>query len=124
MSVILTDNGGKSLKVNAWNWGVLHFTLACCKPPLLAEPLLEQLRSGGVELAAVEVEAIRGYLREVVLPMIGPGQRMLHDLSVTSEPDEGTFFRDEPERNYSLRHDVLGAVIEFLEDAGTPVLVS
>ena len=125
MSVILTDSIGKSLQVNAWNWGVLHYSLACCQPRLLEdEQVLEQLRFGGVELNADQVEAIHDYLREVILPRIKPGEQMLHDFSVTDEPDDGTLYRDGLEKNYSLRHDVLVAVIEFLGQACGPVRVS
>ena len=124
MSVILTDDEEKLLKVNAWNWGVLHHTLVCCRPRLLDEQLLEQLRFGGVELAADEIEAIRSFLREVVLPRIKPGQRMLFDFSVRSEPDDGTFYRDALEKNYSLHHDALVSVIEFLDHASAPVRVA
>jgi hypothetical protein len=125
MSVKLTDSEGKSLKVNAWNWGVLHYTLVCCKPKLLEdEQLLEQLRFGGVELGNVEVKEIRSYLREVVLPLLKPGERMLYDFTVTDEPDDGTFYREELEKNYSLRYDVLVAVIDFLDEAKAPVHVS
>ena len=124
MSVTLTDNERNSLRVNAWNWGVLHYTLVCSKPPLFDdEELLTLLRSGGAELAEVDVELVAYYLRQVVLPMIKPGERMFYDLTVTDEPDDGTFYRDDLERNYSLHHDVLMAVIEFLEQAIAPVHV-
>ena len=125
MSVILTDTEGKTLQVNAWNWGVLHYTLACCQPKLLEDDqLLEQLRFGGVELSDLEVAEIRSYLRDVVLPRIKPGERMLYDLTVTDEPDDGTFYREELAKNYSLHYDVLVAVIAFLEEARPPISVS
>ncbi|KAB8141206.1 hypothetical protein F8S13_20620 [Chloroflexia bacterium SDU3-3] len=124
MSITLTDADGASLDVNAWNWGVLHYTLACCTPPLLPdEELLDQLRFGGVELAAAEAAEIRQYLLAVVLPRIGPGERMLADLSVTNVPDDGTFYRDDPAKNYSLSHEVLVSVIEFLGRARPPIRV-
>ena len=125
MSVILVDGEEKTLPVNAWNWGVLHYTLICSKPKLLAdEQLLEQLRFGGVELGESEVMEIRSYLREVVLPLIKPGERMLHDFTVTDESDDGTLYREGLEKNYSLHYDVLVAVIAFLDAAKAPVRVS
>jgi hypothetical protein len=99
--------------------------LVCWRPRLLGdEQLLEQLRFGGVELSAAEIEVIVGYLREVVLPKIQPGQRMLSDFSVTSAPDDGTFHRDALEKNGSLHHDTLAAVIEFFDQARAPVRVA
>ncbi len=125
MSIILSDVQDRSLDVNAWNWGVLHFAVSCAKPPLFAgSDVLARLRSGGAKLSADQVELLYHYLKEVVLPRIEPGHRMLHDLSVTDEPDDGTFYRDELERNYSLHHDVLVSVIDFLRDAQAPVVVS
>jgi len=124
MSVILTDSDEKSLQVNAWNWGVLHYALVCCKPKLFEdEQLLEQLRFGGVELGEGEINAMRDYLREVILPRIQPGERMFLDFTVTDKPDDGTFYRDELEKNYSLHHSVLVEVIEFLDHAKVPVRV-
>jgi hypothetical protein len=67
------------------------------------------------------VAEIAGFLKEVVLPLLKPGERLLHDFTVTSEPDDGTFHRDQPERNYSLHHEVLLAVIAFLEESEPPV---
>lgn len=125
MSVILTDSDEKWLKVNAWNWGVLHATLVACTPKLLEDDeLLEQLRYGSVELDDGAITEIRSYLRAVVLPRLKPGQRMLYDFTITDEPDDGTLYRDELEKNYSLHYSVLVAVIAFLEAAKTPVHVS
>jgi hypothetical protein len=55
--------------------------------------------------------------------LLAPGQRLLHDLSVTDEPDDGAFHRDRLEKNYSLHHDVLVAVIQFLRETGGPIAV-
>ena len=49
---------------------------------------------------------------------------MLFDLSITSEPDDRTFYQDDLRKNYSLRQDVLISVINFLEMAHAPVHVS
>lgn len=124
MSITLADADGASLDVNAWNWGVLHYTLVCSSPPLLPdEELLDQLRFGGVELGAAEAAEIRQYLLQVVLPRIAPGQRMLANLSITNVPDDGTLYRDDPAKNYSLTHEVLASVIEFLGRARPPIRV-
>jgi hypothetical protein len=124
MSIDLVDSQGRSLTVNAWNWGLLHFTIECARPALFPDAdFRDRLRSGGAELSTDQVGLLCQYLDEVVLPRIGPGQRMLHDLSVTNEPDDGTFHRDQLEKYYSLHHDVLVSVIRFLRDAHAPVAV-
>jgi len=125
MSITLTDRAGKSMTVNAWNWGVLDHTLICAKPKLLDDTdLMEQLRSGGVELGKSEAKTIRDHLRTAVLPILEPGERLLADFTVTNEPDDGTLHRDELTKNYSLHYDVLVAVIEFLDRANPPIQVS
>jgi hypothetical protein len=125
MSIRLTDGAGRSLKVNAWNWGMLHYAVTCAKPPLFEdEGVVDGLRFGGVELDQSQVRKLHDFLRTVVGPMIATGQRLLFDLSVTSEPDDETFHRDDMRKNYSLRHDVLASVIEFLAVAEAPVEVS
>jgi hypothetical protein len=125
MSVRLTDSTGQSLKVNAWNWGALHYAMTCAKPPLFeGEAVVEGLRYGGIELDEGQVRKLHDFLSEVLRPMIAIGQRMLFDLSITSEPDDGTFYRDDLRKNYSLRHDVLVSVIDFLATAHAPIRVS
>jgi hypothetical protein len=49
---------------------------------------------------------------------------MMFDFSITSEPDDGAFFGDELEKNYSLRHDMLVNIINFLATAHAPIQVS
>jgi hypothetical protein len=125
MSIRLTDNAGQSLKVNAWNWGLLHYTVTCAKPPLFDdEALLNGLRHGGAELDESQVRKLHDYLNEVIRPMIPIGHRMLFDLSTTLEADDGTLYQDDLRKNYSLRQDVLISVINFLDVARAPVHVS
>jgi hypothetical protein len=124
MSIVLEDGAGHSLKVNAWNWGVLHFAVECARPPLFHdEDFMVALRHGGAELDAAQVAALRDFLADVVLPRLAPGERLQHDLSTTSAPDDGTLHRDDLRKNYSLRHDVLVAIIDFLKQASAPVHV-
>lgn len=124
MSITLEDAQGQRVDVNAWNWGVLHYAVACAKPPVFEdEEFLEVLRFGGVTLAQEQADDFWEYLSEVVLPLLKPGQRMLLDFSVTDEPDDGTFHRDDLEKNYSLRYEVLLSVVQFLQDAEAPIKV-
>jgi hypothetical protein len=124
MSVLLTDSQGESLKVNAWNWGVLHFTVTCSKVPLFEEETVDALRYGGIDLSENHVKVLHNFLKQVVLPLLKPGERLLDDLSVTSELDDGTFHRDDLSKNYSLHYEVLVQIIEFLADSKAPIKVS
>jgi hypothetical protein len=123
MSVSLQDSQGKILEVNAWNWGMLHFVVTCSTIPLFDNETLENLRYGGIELLDREIRVLHDFLEAVVLPRIESGHRMLSDLSVTNEPDDGTFHRDDLSKNYSLHHDVLVQVIDFLANAKTPISI-
>ena len=89
--------------MNAWNWGLLHYTVTCAKPPLFDdEALVNGLRYGGAELDEGQVRKLHDYLNEVIRPMIPIGHRMLFDLSTTSEADDGTLYQDDLRKNYSL----------------------
>ncbi len=121
MSVEIECADGRSLKVNAWNWGVLHHLVA--EEGLLPDEVWAHLRSGGGELEAAQVTVLAGFLERAVLVRLAPDERIFFDGTVTDVPDDGTFYRAEDElwRNYSLHHDVLTCVIAFLRAADGPV---
>lgn len=122
MSIRLETEDGRALKINAWNWGVLHEIVA--KRKLFAEDVWAPKRgNGGGELDPDQVMALVEFLERDVLPYLGPGERLYHDGSVTNQPDDGTFFREEHElwKNYSLQHEVLADAVRFLRDARGPV---
>ena len=81
--------------------------------------------NSGAELESDEVKALVEFLETGVLPRLKPDQRMFFDGSVTDEPDDGTFYREESElwRNYSLHHSVLTQVIAFLKESPSPITV-
>ena len=124
MSVVLEAPGGRRLKVNAWNWGVLHHLVeqAGVFPD---EVWVPKRYNGGGALDAEQVAVLTDFLATRVVPLIGEGERMFFDGSTTEVPDDGTFYRAEDElwKNYSLRRDVLDDVIEFLRAAGGSVTV-
>jgi hypothetical protein len=125
MSIHLEAAEGRSLKVNAWNWGVLHHRVAAAR--ILPAEIWETMRfNAGDELDPGHVKVLIEFLERRVLSCLRVGERMFFDGSVTDQPDDGTFYRDEKERwkNYSLHRSVLIAIIEFLKAAGSPVRVS
>ena len=124
MSVVLEAPDGRSLKVNAWNWGVLHHLVE--KAGLFPDQVWVPKRyNGGGALDAGQVALLADFLAELVVPLIGEGERMFFDGTTTDVPDDGTFYRAEDElwKNYSLHRDVLDRVIEFLRAAGASVTV-
>ena len=124
MSFSLEDAKEDEFRINAWNWGVLHCLVEEAK--IFPNETWEPARyNAGAELDAEQVKLLADFLEQTVLPRLHPGERMYHDGSVTDEPDDGTFFREEGEmwKNYSLHHSVLLGVIEFLRQAEAPVQV-
>ncbi len=124
MSVILEAPGGRTLKVNAWNWGVLHHLVE--RAGIFSDDLWVPKRyNGGGALDEDEVVRLADHLAAQVVPLIGEGERMFFDGSITDVPDDGTFYRAEDElwKNYSLTRQVLDDVISFLRAAGGPVTV-
>ncbi len=105
---------------------MLHYAVTCAKPPIFEVEVLCLLRYGGVHLERDEdqVRKLHDFLSEVIRPTIPLGQRMTFDFSITSEPDDSTFYRDDLGKNYSLHHDVLVNIINFLATAHAPILVS
>jgi hypothetical protein len=125
VSVILSaGEGARDLKVNAWNWGVLHHVVE--RHGLFPAEVWEIARyNAGAELDASQAVALADFLERDVLPRIPAGSRMFFTGDVTDVPDDGTFYRKEDElwRNYSLTHEVLASVIAFLRAAVGPVVV-
>jgi hypothetical protein len=117
MSIILHTDDGRDMKINAWNWGVLHHIVAGAG--LFSDDIWEPKRyNGGGILDSQQVTALANFLESKLLPRFHPGERIFADGTVTDVPDDGRLYRgEEGWKNYSLRHDVLVAVIEFLRSA-------
>jgi hypothetical protein len=125
MSILLEAGEGRTLKVNAWNWGVLHFVVQEAR--LFPDSLWEPLRhNSGSELDPDQVATLAGFLERSLLPRLKEGERMFFDGTVTNVPDDGTFYREEKEmwKNYSLHRSVLVSIIGLIKAAGSPVRVS
>lgn len=124
MSFTLQDAKDDDFRLNAWNWGVLHHLVV--RAAILPDQVWEPARyNAGAELDTEQIGVLADFLEQSLLPRLQPGERMYHDGSVTDEPDDGTFYREEGEmwKNYSLHHSVLIGVIAFLRQAEAPVQV-
>src|SRR3954466_11537677 len=105
MGFDITDLGNteRIVFVNFWNW---HPTVELIR----TAKLLDAGRLDGLHqqccatcVSREEARAIARHLRETVLPSVPSDARVLLDGTVTSAPDDGTFYRDpsDADRNYS-----------------------
>ncbi len=108
MGFSVTDklDEANSLDVNAWNW---RPTLALLERfAVLPEDELERMgfNGGGGEATVDQARVIAGKLEEL-LEGLRKDERVRLDLSVTDEPDDGTFYRDDLTKNYSATREWL-----------------
>jgi hypothetical protein len=121
MSVRLVSASG-DLKVSAWTWGPIHELVASAG--ILPADLWEMTRYNcSAELDQQQVATLADFLQARILVSLGDGERLLADGTVTDEPDDGTFHRDDLAKNYSVRREMLLRIIDFLRAAKGPVRV-
>jgi hypothetical protein len=115
MSWTLTTPDGTRLHVNAWNW---RATLALLeRHELLDAETIELLGANfDVEVAGDDARRIAAFLADYLATMPPDGRVML-DGAVTTEPDDGTFYRDDLARNYSASADWLTSFRDFCRTA-------
>jgi hypothetical protein len=113
MGFNLTDVGNdrRIIFVNFWNWRPTVEVLR--QAGLLDEERLAELgmQFSRTRVTKDEARAIAHHLREKVLPSLPQAARILLDGSVTTEPDDGTFYKSPQDfhRNY-------GAIRSWLEE--------
>jgi hypothetical protein len=69
----------------------------------------------GVTIEEQEAHLIGRKIYEEILPKLQPNKRIFANLTITDEPDDGTFYRD-PEnqwRNYSVTYQWLKDFADF-----------
>ncbi len=122
MSFILADADGDDLQINIWNWRVILSVLEAGE--ILTPQTRERLGYNiGAILSFAEVKVMADFLERIVLPMIGPGQRLKLSGEITSEPPETEMRYDKPEENYSLQREILVDLIRFLRRCRAPITV-
>jgi|SRR5215831_8293277 len=119
MGFDLTDIGNERriVFVNFWNWRPTVEVLR--RAGLLDEKRLAELhlQCAGTRVTKDEARTIAHHLREEVLPGLPQTARILLDGSVTTAPDEGTFYRS-PEhfhKNYGAIRSWLEEFVSFCE---------
>ena len=94
--------------INFWHWRAIVEAIRSLGvlPESQVDALHEQFAG---ELTEGEARVVSAALRERLLPTLADGERLLLDGRRTTEPDDGTFYRDpaEQHRNYSTDRRVL-----------------
>ncbi len=121
MGFVLVPEQGETIFVNAWNW---RPTLELLRAHQVLDPEAIEMMGyqGGYPVTAEEAKEI-AVLLDRVLAQLGAGDRILHDLTVTDEPDTFEFYRDDLARNYSASAEWLAEFRDFCR-AGVGFAVS
>jgi hypothetical protein len=116
MSWTLETPDGTEVNINSWNW---RATLALLeRHGVLDEEKLELLGYNiTVQVTGEETRRIAAFLDDYLTGLPGDGRVML-DGSVTTEPDDGTFHRDDLAKNYSATASWLTEFRDFCRAAG------
>jgi hypothetical protein len=122
VSVVLVAANG-DLKVSAWTWGPIHDLVATAG--IMPADLWEMTRYNGTgaELGEQQTAMLADFLESRILSRLRDGERLLADGTVTDVPDDGTLYRDDLSKNYSVRREMLVRIINFLRAAKGPVRV-
>lgn len=117
MSFAITDLKDKTLElnVNTWNW---RPTLEIIKLYGIIDPKrIDMMSNNGtsIRVDAEEAKEIGRKIQEEFLSRMTPDSRVLQDLTITNEPDDGTFYREASElwKNYSATYAWLKMFSEF-----------
>lgn len=124
MSFILVPVKGEDLQVNAWNWRPTLELLFAAGVITEEEHKLLGCQGCGAKVDSKKAAQIADAVTEKLYSM-NPGQRMLADLSVSSEPKQRAVFS--PDSNakdidtnelYSTTFEWLDTFIRFCERSG------
>jgi hypothetical protein len=120
MAVTLVDaaDSRRTLRANWWRWRPLVGHIG--ESGIVDAGRIEQMGyNANAEITNDEAHAIAGHLEQSVLSRMELGQRLMLEGTVTSEPDDATFYKDpeEWERNYSLEYEWLVGFIEFCRES-------
>ena len=118
MGVFIEDlkNEDKHLSINWWNW---RPTIELIRQSSLIDEERLQLMSftgGGLEITEEESRKLGSYFEEKILAKLESVDRIKYDMSITSEPDDGEFYRDDFTKNYSATYEWLKTFTKFLKE--------
>lgn len=117
MSFTLVDLSSESFEfhANVWQWKT---TLEIIRSfDFLSESKIRQMsyNATGIKIEKDEAHFIGEKIRNEIIPKLEPNKRIYSDLSITDQPDDGTFYRDEDEqwKNYSASCEWLKDFADF-----------
>jgi hypothetical protein len=121
MGVSLFDQGSNAIifDVNFWHWRAIVEAIRSLQ--VLPEPRVDALHESWVgELTQAEARQVAAAIRRCLLPMLRDEERLLLDGQRTTEPDDGTLYRDpeDQHKNYSTNRLVLEQFASCCETCG------
>ena len=114
MSFILVPNEGEDLKVNGWNWRPTLLLLLTAR--VITEEDHDVMGCNGCGAKVDQQKAAR--IADVVAGKVSsmkPGQRMLADLSVSSQPRKLIVFSPNKEYDDIDNNELYSATFEWLD---------
>ena len=114
MSFILVPSEGEDLHVNAWNWRPTLELLFAAGAITEADYELLGYQGSGRMVNAEKADQIANVLTEKLASM-NPGERMLADLSVSSEPKKKVVFDPDTNVKDIDTNDLYSTGVEWLQ---------
>lgn len=112
---VCAENNDQDLNVNVWRWGA---TMTLIQQSNILEPGVEIFGERMVFAKEDSCINLANWLESHILPGLRHGSRIKLDGTVTSEPDDGTFHRDDLADNYSVDREWLLEFLLFLRNCG------
>src|SRR5712692_4888596 len=116
MEFCLVPQRGEDLFINAWNWRPTVELLWA--HALISDAQRELMNdNAGAEIDRDHALCIAEFLI-TFLESLGPGDRVMYDLTITSQPDTFEIYRYEPEKNYAATAAWLATFRDFCIKSG------
>ena len=114
MSYYLHPNNRQieAIKVSSWSWSTTVELIRRSGILLVDSEIFED--SSYLEVPEPKAPLIADWIEQNILADVPTGSRVKLDGSLTSEPDDGTFHRDNLEENYSADTTWLVEFVNFL----------
>ena len=112
---LCAENDIEDLTVNSWRWGA---TVPLIQESNILEPDVEIFGDRMVFAKMDSCLKLADWFENNFLKDLDEGSRIGLDGKTTSEPDDGTFHRDDLAKNYSADRDWLLQFVQFLRECG------
>src|SRR5262245_4999292 len=112
---LCAENDIEDLNVNVWRWGA---TMGLIQQSSILESGVEIFGERMVFAKNDSCLELADWFEANVLSTLEDGSRRKMDGTVTSEPDDGTFHRDDLAENYSVDREWLLNFVRFLRECG------